>query len=236
MFKILVPLVLEAVFWATLDQDTGHCSQHCWGEYCKNRWDVWTWISIPNFATWTPNAWHKPKGWDFMEHCIQIASNFNRNSTDDCLGLVLWVPGFSQRTLSPHSEGSRFSKLPDSGSIRGRRGSELKVLSAIETKMGGYFASVRDSVPLRPYESCWSSLDRPDLNIIIYHIIYHYISYTILILMGFYISIFVWGFQCWGEERSPPWAPFLSQVISRDKYKAGGPKNIVKIGEFRWLD
>lgn len=33
------------------------------------------------------------------------------------------------------------------GSIRGRRGSELKVLSAIETKMGGYFASVRDSVP-----------------------------------------------------------------------------------------
>ena len=32
------------------------------------------------------------------------------------------------------------------GSIRGRRGSELKVLSAVETKMSGYFASVREMV------------------------------------------------------------------------------------------
>eukprot|EP00435_Cladocopium_sp_Y103_P041622 s556_g11.t1 len=41
---------------------------------------------------------------------------------------------------------SKAQRLALFGSIRGRRGSELKVLSAIETKMGGYFASVRDSV------------------------------------------------------------------------------------------
>jgi hypothetical protein len=39
--------------------------------------------------------------------------------------------------------------------------------------------------------------------------------------MGFYISIFL-GFQCWGEVFSPQ--P-LSQVISRDKYKAGDEKH-----------
>eukprot|EP00931_Biecheleriopsis_adriatica_P086504 TRINITY_DN61167_c0_g1_i1.p1 TRINITY_DN61167_c0_g1~~TRINITY_DN61167_c0_g1_i1.p1 ORF type:complete len:682 (-),score=120.89 TRINITY_DN61167_c0_g1_i1:29-2050(-) len=41
---------------------------------------------------------------------------------------------------------SRAQRLAIFGSIRGRRGSELKVLSAVETKMGGYFASVRESV------------------------------------------------------------------------------------------
>eukprot|EP00434_Breviolum_minutum_P023032 symbB.v1.2.020322.t1/scaffold1699.1/size108456/7 len=44
------------------------------------------------------------------------------------------------------SDLSKAQRLAVFGSIRGRRGSELKVLSAIETKMGGYFASVRDSV------------------------------------------------------------------------------------------
>lgn len=109
---MVVPLVLEPVFWAALDQDTGHCSQHCWGEYCKNRWDVWTWISIPNFATWSPNAWHKPKGWDFMEHCIQIASNFNRNENR----WLPWIGALSSRFFSEkqplHSEGSGFMSCP----------------------------------------------------------------------------------------------------------------------------
>ena len=35
------------------------------------------------------------------------------------------------------------------GSIRGRRGSELKVLSAVETKMAGYFAQVREMAACR---------------------------------------------------------------------------------------
>ncbi|OLP74228.1 hypothetical protein AK812_SmicGene46298 [Symbiodinium microadriaticum] len=39
---------------------------------------------------------------------------------------------------------SKAQRLAIFGSIRGRRGSELKVLSAVETKMSGYFASVRE--------------------------------------------------------------------------------------------
>ncbi|CAK0838125.1 unnamed protein product, partial [Prorocentrum cordatum] len=39
---------------------------------------------------------------------------------------------------------SRAQRLAIFGSVRGRRGSELKVLSAVETKMAGYFANVRE--------------------------------------------------------------------------------------------
>lgn len=41
---------------------------------------------------------------------------------------------------------SRAQRLAIFGSVRGRRGSELKVLSAVETKMPGYFNSVREEV------------------------------------------------------------------------------------------
>mmetsp|Transcript_43042 Transcript_43042/g.100245 ORF Transcript_43042/g.100245 Transcript_43042/m.100245 type:complete len:671 (+) Transcript_43042:38-2050(+) len=41
---------------------------------------------------------------------------------------------------------SRAQRLAIFGSIRGRRGSELKVLSAVETKMAGYFSSVREMI------------------------------------------------------------------------------------------
>eukprot|EP00437_Effrenium_voratum_P024042 CAMPEP_0181403092 /NCGR_PEP_ID=MMETSP1110-20121109/3520_1 /TAXON_ID=174948 /ORGANISM="Symbiodinium sp., Strain CCMP421" /LENGTH=673 /DNA_ID=CAMNT_0023525347 /DNA_START=29 /DNA_END=2050 /DNA_ORIENTATION=- len=41
---------------------------------------------------------------------------------------------------------SKAQRLAIFGSIRGRRGSELKVLSAVETKMSGYFASVREMI------------------------------------------------------------------------------------------
>lgn len=41
---------------------------------------------------------------------------------------------------------SRAQRLAIFGTIRGRRGSELKVLSAVETKMQGYFSRVRDEV------------------------------------------------------------------------------------------
>merc|ERR1719454_2583123 len=39
-----------------------------------------------------------------------------------------------------------FEKLAIFGSVRGRRGAELKVLSAVETKVPGYFAKIRDEV------------------------------------------------------------------------------------------
>jgi len=41
---------------------------------------------------------------------------------------------------------SRAQRLAIFGSVRGRRGSELKVLSAVETKMAGYFNAIRDEV------------------------------------------------------------------------------------------
>eukprot|EP00933_Yihiella_yeosuensis_P015131 TRINITY_DN13306_c1_g4_i1.p1 TRINITY_DN13306_c1_g4~~TRINITY_DN13306_c1_g4_i1.p1 ORF type:complete len:681 (+),score=118.37 TRINITY_DN13306_c1_g4_i1:112-2154(+) len=41
---------------------------------------------------------------------------------------------------------SKAQRLAIFGSIRGRRGSELKVVSAVETKMPGFFLSVRDEV------------------------------------------------------------------------------------------
>jgi len=41
---------------------------------------------------------------------------------------------------------SRAQRLAIFGSVRGRRGSELKVLSAVETKMPGYFQAIRDEV------------------------------------------------------------------------------------------
>ncbi|CAJ1425689.1 unnamed protein product [Effrenium voratum] len=50
---------------------------------------------------------------------------------------------------------SKAQRLAVFGSIRGRRGSELKVLSAVETKMGGYFASVKEPVLNRDkYKDC----------------------------------------------------------------------------------
>lgn len=39
-----------------------------------------------------------------------------------------------------------YEKLAIFGSVRGRRGAELKVLSAVETKVPGYYASVKDEV------------------------------------------------------------------------------------------
>ncbi|CAK0844390.1 unnamed protein product [Prorocentrum cordatum] len=41
---------------------------------------------------------------------------------------------------------SRAQRLAIFGTVRGRRGSELKVLSAVETKMQGYFARIRSEV------------------------------------------------------------------------------------------
>jgi len=41
---------------------------------------------------------------------------------------------------------SRAQRLAIFGSVRGRRGSELKVLSAVETKMPGYFAQIMEEV------------------------------------------------------------------------------------------
>jgi len=42
--------------------------------------------------------------------------------------------------------GKDFEKLAIFGQVRGRRGAELKVLSAVETKVQGYFAKIRDEV------------------------------------------------------------------------------------------
>merc|ERR1719454_839520 len=39
-----------------------------------------------------------------------------------------------------------FEKLAIFGSVRGRRGAELKVLSAVETKVPGYFSKIKDEV------------------------------------------------------------------------------------------
>merc|ERR1719230_11651 len=44
---------------------------------------------------------------------------------------------------------SRAQRLAIFGSIRGRRGAELKVLSAIDMKVPGYFSSIHDEVILR---------------------------------------------------------------------------------------
>jgi len=41
---------------------------------------------------------------------------------------------------------SRAQRLAIFGGVRGRRGSELKVLSAVETKMAGYYNAIRDEV------------------------------------------------------------------------------------------
>merc|ERR1719223_871289 len=47
-------------------------------------------------------------------------------------------------------QGSRrskeFEKLAIFGEVRGRRGAELKVLSAVETKVPGYYAKIKDDV------------------------------------------------------------------------------------------
>jgi len=42
--------------------------------------------------------------------------------------------------------GKEFEKLAIFGSVRSRRGAELKVLSAVETKVPGYFSKIRDEV------------------------------------------------------------------------------------------
>ena len=42
---------------------------------------------------------------------------------------------------------SRAQRLAIFGTVRGRRGSELKVLSAVETKMQGYFSRIRSEEP-----------------------------------------------------------------------------------------
>merc|ERR1719213_1526352 len=39
-----------------------------------------------------------------------------------------------------------YEKLAIFGSVRGRRGAELKVLSAVETKVPGYYDKIRDDV------------------------------------------------------------------------------------------
>merc|ERR1719313_3216285 len=39
-----------------------------------------------------------------------------------------------------------YEKLAIFGDVRGRRGAELKVLSAVETKVPGYFAKIKDEV------------------------------------------------------------------------------------------
>merc|ERR1719410_496481 len=44
------------------------------------------------------------------------------------------------------SRGRDFEKLAIFGSVRGRRGSELKVLSAVETKVPGYYDKIREDV------------------------------------------------------------------------------------------
>merc|ERR1719310_957140 len=45
--------------------------------------------------------------------------------------------------------GKEFEKLAIFGEVRGRRGAELKVLSAVETKVPGYFDKIRDQVVSR---------------------------------------------------------------------------------------
>merc|ERR1719189_2277110 len=47
------------------------------------------------------------------------------------------------------SRGRDFEKLAIFGSVRGRRGSELKVLSAVETKVPGYYDKIREEVVSR---------------------------------------------------------------------------------------
>ena len=37
-----------------------------------------------------------------------------------------------------------YEKIAIFGSVRGRRGAELKVLSAVKTKVPGYFSNIRD--------------------------------------------------------------------------------------------
>ncbi|CAE8583204.1 unnamed protein product [Polarella glacialis] len=50
-----------------------------------------------------------------------------------------------------------FEKLAIFGDVRARRGAELKVLSAVETKVPGYFDKIRDEVVSRDKDGSWGT-------------------------------------------------------------------------------
>merc|ERR1719313_2462152 len=69
------------------------------------------------------------------------AGNFLRTIEEEWCVLMFFCDVGSGRARS-----KTYEKLAIFGSIRGRRGAELKVLSAVETKVPGYFSGIKDEV------------------------------------------------------------------------------------------
>jgi len=68
------------------------------------------------------------------------AGNFLRTIEEE------WGTFMFFREVGPGSRNREYEKLAIFGSIRGRRGAALEVLSAVETKVPGYFDKIRDDV------------------------------------------------------------------------------------------
>ncbi|CAK9089530.1 Uncharacterized protein SCF082_LOCUS42245, partial [Durusdinium trenchii] len=69
------------------------------------------------------------------------AGNFLRTIEEEWGTLMFFVEVESSRSRS-----KEYEKLAIFGDVRARRGAELKVLSAVETKVPGYFDKIRDDV------------------------------------------------------------------------------------------
>merc|ERR1719454_798901 len=73
------------------------------------------------------------------------AGNFLRTIEEEWGTLMF----FCEISKGSHSGGKDYEKLAIFGGVRGRRGAELKVLSAVETKKPGYFEEIRPEVTSR---------------------------------------------------------------------------------------
>jgi len=72
------------------------------------------------------------------------AGNFLRTIEEEWGTLMFFVEVESSRSRS-----KEYEKLAIFGNVKARRGAELKVLSAVETKVPGYFEKIRDDVVYR---------------------------------------------------------------------------------------
>jgi hypothetical protein len=68
------------------------------------------------------------------------AGNFLRTIEEEWRTLMFFCE------VQKGSRGRDYEKLAIFGSVRGRRGAELKVLSAVETKVPGYYSKIKDDV------------------------------------------------------------------------------------------
>mmetsp|Transcript_43786 Transcript_43786/g.79143 ORF Transcript_43786/g.79143 Transcript_43786/m.79143 type:complete len:644 (-) Transcript_43786:152-2083(-) len=75
------------------------------------------------------------------------AGNFLRTIEEEWTTLMFFCEVDASR--ENRGRGKEFEKLAIFGSVRNRRGAELKVLSAVETKVPGYLEKIRDSVVQR---------------------------------------------------------------------------------------